>query len=300
MSYVPTGIWQVQKLIQRTVETTYGAKKTSSPSFTNVGSRVYLKENTKAAVERYRKEGSRDIYKMLKYGELYSISLRFGIFDTAMLRYGMELPNGAGTIEESLQFLYSKLLNNSGALLEKFKFYLGARCDQTEIVVNGGAYEVTQNYIVSDILAWNAAHGLTTPTYASVPTGDPWNVLTGGSSQLSLGGTAYDTDNAKITVKNRLEAIRPNGETKIKMLWPTNRDIDFEFEGWLKDDTEQDWVRNLTNLASAYYRLNSSGPKDITFTNLKFDDHEVSEGAVDNKHTKFKIKGSAEQVTVTA
>lgn len=293
-------MWGIVKLLQIVEETSYGQKVTASPSYNLAGLRVYMQETTKATAERYRKEGSRDIYKMLKTGEAYAFAIKCGIIDTRLLRYGTELPGGTGTIEKSLNFMYSKLMNNAGALQEQYKFYLGARCDRTELEIAGGVINLSQNWICQSITPFNATSGLTTPTFASAPTQDAWTALTGGSGQLTIGGTVYDTTRAKFTVNQKLEALKPNGESQIKMLWPTDREVLFEFDTWHIDETWFNAVKNLSNHATLVYTLNSTGPKTVTLGNIKFDDHDITDQSGSGRHTLQKVSGVAENIQVTA
>ena len=280
----------------------YGVKVTASPSYSQYGVRAQVSENTEDTIERYRAEGSRDIYKLLKTGELYSVTLMTNLIDTKPLRYGMELPSGAGTPEKSLNMVYSRYEDNgSSALVEYYYFYLGARIDMSELEITNGVVTLTQNLLCSRILGRSDTHGLTTPTFMTPSTADPWTSITGGSGQLIFPGpVTVDTPRAKITVKQNLEVGKPNGETRPKWIYPTNRDITFEFDTWVKDDVQRAAVENFTNYSTLIYRLNSTGPKDVTMANIRFYKCERSSRTNENKHLMEKLSGSPLSVTVTA
>jgi hypothetical protein len=51
-------------------------------------------------VTRKTQVGSRDIYAMVKTGEMYSFDVKFSPISAAFMNYGINLPNGTGTIEK--------------------------------------------------------------------------------------------------------------------------------------------------------------------------------------------------------
>lgn len=296
MSYKPTGPWDFQKVLQIVEETTYGSKVTASPAFQAIGANVYVKENSKTMASYYYTQGRRDLYRALKYGEVHTFNVKFQPLDTRLIRYGTELPGGSGTIEKSLNFLYSEILDG----VENYQFYLGARCDITDIEITDSQVQLSQNWICKDIPEETTTHGLTTPAFASFPTADPWTGASSGANPLSIGGTNYDTARFHVKVDQKLEAIKPNGEIQIKMLHPTKREVAVDFDVWLKDTTLKAAVRALTNYSAVEYTLSSAGPKKISLGNVRWDERDVTKDAGQDKHTLEKFSGRAETVTVTA
>lgn len=301
--YVPTGIWNVQKVLQIVEESdsAYGAKVTASPSYNAAGLKVFVQENSEALMAKFWTEGRRDMYRAVKYGEIHGFNVRTGLIDTRLLRYGSELPNGSGTIAKSLNFLYSQLLDNgSNALAEYFQFYLGARCDQTDLQIKEGVIELNQQWVCQNIPAIAAASGLTTPTHATTPTGDPWTSATSGLLPLDIDSTKYDTPDFKCSWKFKLESIRPNGNVQIKMLWPTTREIAGSFKTWWKGTTLRDAAVAMTNYNTLTYTLNATGPKTVALSNLRIHKRVKGEQTSDNKHTQEDFDFTAESSAVTA
>ncbi|MEM2141311.1 phage tail tube protein [Nitrososphaera sp.] len=292
MSYAPTGTWNVLKKLQFIEEATFG-QTPSSPAFTIAGHNVMLRETTEVSSQKYRESGSRDLYQMLKTGELYSFELRYQPVNTALVRYGTELPSGAGTIEKSLSFAYTQLVNDA----ETWYRFLGARTDQIEIEITEAAVQVSQNFLCKDIPAAVTADPFTTPTYAGADSLAPYTGASSGSNPLSINSVNYDTPRFKVTVNWNLEVIKPNGETQAKFILPTNRDISVEFDTWVKSDVLRSDAKSLT-ARSATYTIAPS--KTVTLTDLYLTRHSKSNDAGNSKHLMETLAGTAKSVAVSA
>lgn len=247
MSYAPTGTWNVLKQLQFVEETSFG-QTPASPSFISAGHNVMLRETTEVSSQKYRAAGSRDLYRLLKTGELYSFELRYQPVNTSLIRYGIELPSGAGTIEKSLSFAYSQLVSDA----ETWYRFLGARTDQVEIEVTEAAVQVSRNFLCKDIPAAVTSDPFTTPTYAGADSSAPYTGASSGSNPLSINSANYDTPRFKLTVNWNLEVIKPNGETQAKFILPTNRDIAVEFDTWVKDDVLRSDAKALAARSATY------------------------------------------------
>lgn len=299
MSYLPNGAWDFVKRPQYIEETTYGTTPTSSPSFTSAGVNAELNLTMTESVNRYRQLGSRNVYKFLETGELYSFELKYNPISTALIRYGTEAPAGAGTIEKALSFLWSQNRDVSGTMTEHFIFAKGARTDRIRIECTPDNITITQGFLCQDITTPATSHGLTTPTFASADTAAPWVGPTSGSNPLTHNALNYDVDRFVFEVSYNLDAIKPNGSTQIQFLVPTNCIVTGEFDALHKSDVLETDMKALTARAMSY-NLNSTGPKTATFTNAVIIGMDRGHVATENSARRDTYKFEAESVSVTA
>lgn len=262
MSYVVNGPWDITKQLQYIEETTYGTTPTSTPSFTNAGSIQSVRLNLEETVNRYRRLGGRDIYTALETGELYSFEVIYQPTSDALIKYGTNAPNGSGTIEKSLSFVYSEDINDT----ENYIFFEGAKTDRIRIEITPASVLVTQNFLCQNITTPATSHGLTTPTFASADSGTPLVGADGEADPFTHNSLSYDVDRFVIEVANNLDPIQVNGQTQISFLVPTNRDITGEFDVLRKNTTLEADMKTLAKRAATYDLDN--GTITATFTNM--------------------------------
>jgi len=222
-------------------ETVYGTTPTASPAFVYCGPLVDMTHNVEIGYLDQRQIGSRDLYAQIQTGIEFSFDITFNPVDEKMIKYGIDLPAGTGTIEKSISLLFSQKINGT----ETFIIYTGCRCDSTDIeITSDAAVEVSQTWLARDrVITVSANAGLTTPDFIlpnEVSSLEPWTNLSGttnANSPLTWNtGTNYiDVNSFSASVTNNLERIKPNGQKINKFVEPTLRDIEWEFATWLKD-----------------------------------------------------------------
>ncbi len=299
MSYLPNGPWDLVKRPQYIEEATYGTTPVASPSFTSAGVNSELSITMKESIDRYRQLGSRNVYKFLETGELYSFELHYNPISTALIRYGTETPNASGTIAKALSFLYSQNRDVAGTMTEHYVFLKGARTDKIRIECTPDNIKVTQNFLCQNVTTPSTSHGLTTPTFAPADTAAPWVGPTSGSNPLVHNSNNYDADRFVFEVSYNLDAIKPNGSTLIQFLTPTNCTVSGEFDVLHKDDLLEADMKTLSPRTMTY-TLNSTGPKTATFTNAVIVGLERGHKATENSARRDNFKFEAESVSVTA
>jgi hypothetical protein len=294
MSYVPTGQWTQTKKLQYIEESTYGLTPTASPVFTSAGEIESVSETTELALKRYRSLGMEDLYQFLKNGQMYSFEVVYQPISSALIKYGTQAQGGGtGTIDKSLSFLYSEDIND----IENYVFYKGARCDQVSVEVTNDSVKVSQNFICKDITTPSTTHGLTTPTFASANSAAPWTGTDGGSNPFTHNSNNYDVDKFKFTVARGLDAIRPNGETLIKLLIPTIRTITGEFDVVRKDTALITDCKNLTARAASY--VLKSSVSTATFTDMVLTSFATSRQATATEALRDSLKFEARTISVS-
>lgn len=296
MSYVLTGPWSQTKHLQYHEEESYGATDTSSPTFTNAGSIISLRENSSVTVNKYRRLGSETLYKALKTGEAYSFELVFQPTSTTLMRYASEVQGGGtGTIDKSLSFVYTEDINDT----ENFVYFEGSKCDKMKIEVTPASVLCTMNWICQNITVGASSSGLTTPTFASADTGTPWIGSTGASNPFTHNSNNYDVDNFTIDIGRNLDAIQPNGASQITFLQATNYDCTGSFDVLRKNTTL--WTDMQAHTArTATYTLNSASSKTLTITNMRLETMEAMHDAGANTVPRDRFTWNADYSSITA
>src|SRR5215213_5225676 len=159
MSYKLTGGWLVQKQLAYVEEVTYGTTPPNS-SFTHAGPIVDISDSQETQAIKYRQIGSRDMYAMIKTGEMYSFDVTYNPLAKDLIDYAINLPGvGSQNIGKSLSFVKSALVNNT----EMYTIYSGCVADSIDISVTAdSAVEVTISYIAKSISTPSTTAGLGT------------------------------------------------------------------------------------------------------------------------------------------
>lgn len=299
VEYTLTGGWQVQKQLAYVEETTYGTVPTN-PTFVNAGPIVDLTDSQETQAIKYRQIGSRDLYAMIKTGEAYSFDVTFNPLDTILLNYAINLPGiGSQNIGKSLSFIKSAIINGT----EMYTIYKGCRANSIDVSITAdGAVEVTASYIASDISVPSTTHGLgTVGSYGTNPTLIPWTNLSGGQDPLRIGGvttgSVVDTPSFSCSITHNLEQVKPNGQTTVKFVEPTLRDVTFEFDTWHYDTTQITARKNLT-ARDLYYKLSSTA--QLHFTDAYLESLSMADATGDTTPKTESYTGTAKSVVVEA
>lgn len=295
MSFARTFTGLIQKRLQYIEEATYGVTPSASPVFVSAGKIKRFSFNIDAQITRYRTAGLRKVSDFLNTGEMTSFEIEYQPFNTTLMKYGINDPAGTGTIEKSLSFLYSKLLNG----VEHYFLIKGAKTDQITVEVTKEAVTVTQSFLAKEAITpiTTANAGLTTPTFAAVPTGIPWVGRSGGANAFVYDGTAWYTPRLSCEVAWNLDPGQPIGDTYIRFLDPTNKDCNVDFDVWQKDTTFIAALKTEDRVDIAY-TLNSASSAIITITNFGNETYSLEEDAESNETTTEPSSGGCTDISV--
>src|SRR5215212_9205272 len=266
MSFPVTTSLRVVKPLQYVVEATRGVTPTT-PTFINAGPIQEFTPNIETNSVNYRMLGSPDLYKVLKTGERFSFDITFNPIDRLLLSKGVNLDSQDVTHnrDQSLTFLLSQQMNNAGTLSEQYIVAKGCTCDSTSVEISLEAVNVSQTWIANDIPIPTTAHGLTTPTFASVITASPWTGLTAGASSLTHNGNTYVLRGFSCTIAHNTDQFQPIGESNVFATIPTIRDISGSFDVVHKDNLLSTDAENVTARAAT---IKLSTDTKITFTDM--------------------------------
>ncbi len=295
MSFQRTFSGAIVKRLQYIEEATYGVTPSASPAFITAGKIKRFSFNIDAQIERYRGVGNGKVEDFLNTGEMTAFELEYQPFNADLMAYGINDAGGAGTIEKSLSFLFSKLIDG----VEHFYLIKGCKTDQISVEVTKEAVSVTQSFLakeaITPIITANA--GLTTPSFAANPTGKPWVGRDGGANAFVYNAVPWYTPRLNCEVSWNLDPGQPIGDTYIRFLDPTNKDCNVSFDVWQKDTT---FIADLKTEArrNLAYTLNTATSAIITMTNFGNENYQLEEDGDSNETTTEPASGGCEDISI--
>lgn len=234
--------------------------------------------------------GSEDIFDRVKNGELYSFTVKSNIFNTTLLKYGITAAGGgAGTIDESLTFKFSKYIAGT----EVYTQMKGARCSSTTLTLERGAWEMEQTYVCQDITIDNATDpdSGTVTNLSAIPTNAIWKHQDAGATPFTWNSVNYGERRFSMTVTRDLATQMVNGTNTIIYTKPSHRTIEFSVDVIRGTQTLLTDYENQTKRA-AVYEIND-GTAQINFTDCYIT-------SWDERHTATDTDVLIEPITVTA
>ena len=273
--------------------TSYGVTPTSSPSFTAAGLNTEITLNPDVVHQDVDVLGSEDVVDAVKTGELYTFTTRFNPTDSVLLNYGLVTGSGTGTINASLSFLYSEKLNGT----ENFTILKGCRPTSTTCSLERGTWNVDMTWICKDITTPATAHGLTSPTFATIPTASPLTHTDAGSDPFSWNSTATAERRFSTTVTREMSILSVNGESNITFAKPSSRRIEFSVDVFVKNTTLLADFKAKTARA-ATYKFSSSPSKTFTYSNAVITGYSSARSATTTDAFVESINARAEGLTI--
>ncbi len=250
MSYQLTNSLKIKKQLQyyEGAAGTYAVIPTAPVTLTHAGPIRTLPEAHEMQSINYRYIGSEDRFAEIPTGTAYTFTTTFNPISPTLLGYGLNpAGTGAGSIDRDLQFIKSRLVNG----VEKYQWYLGARCNSCEISISGdSAVEGSMDWICKSITDWSTDHGMGvgTVTWGTNPTTLPWTNTSPGPANVPLrfNNVELHTKQTTFTVNRNLHAEKPAGETQILWLDPTFRDVSGSFSTYLRGGVQRADMVGLT------------------------------------------------------
>ena len=265
----------------------------SSPSYTAAGRVLELEIIRDIADTPINVLGDEDVFDQIKNEELYSFTVKSQIYDTTLLKYGVNAANGSGTIDESLTFKFSKYASGT----EVFTEMTGCRCASTTLTLERGAWEMDQTWICKSISLDNSTDPDTTPTnVTALPTDTVWRHQDAGSTPFLWNSVNFGERSFSMTVTRDLGVMKVNGDNEIIYSKPTHRNIEFSVDVIRSGITLVTDYEAKTKRA-AVYEIND-GTAQINFTNATIIDWTERHTATDTDLLIEPITGRAESVAV--
>ena len=267
----------------------------SSPTYIAAGRVLELQINRDITDTPVNVLGDEDVFDSIKNEELYTFTVKSQIYDTNLLAYGIEpCGGGAGSIDESLSFKFSKNLAGT----EYFTKMTGCRCTSTTLSLSMGAWEMDQTWVCQDISIDNTTDPDTTPTnITSIPTTTVWRHQDTGSTPFTWNSTNFGERSFGMTVTRDLATYKVNGQSTILYTKPSHRGIDVSI----------DVIRNTTTLLTDFenktertfsYELNN-GTAQLDFTGGVITSWDERHTATDTDILIEPVTIRAEAVTIS-
>ena len=171
---------------QWVAEATEGTTPTASPSFTSLGAVKSAAIKINGNFVDVAQLGAEDLITIVQGQQDYETQFKLsavnssGIITRLIGVYNYATP--AGTVNESISIVFSIYLNGT----ENYIFCKGSRIKEGSISMDiGKETEITVSFTHTNISTPSSSHGLTTPTFASLPSGAVWDWIAGGTTPVS-------------------------------------------------------------------------------------------------------------------
>jgi len=276
-----------------TTPTAYGTTPTSSPTFVAAGLNTEITLNPDVVHQDVDVLGSEDIVDAVKTGELYTFTTRFNPTDSVLLNYGLVSGAGTGTVDASLSFIFSEKLDNT----EYYTILKGCLPTSTTLSLERGTWNADMTWICKEITTPTTSHGLTSPTFVSIPTASPLTHTDAGADPFAWNTTATPERRFSTTVTRDMSVLSVNGESTITYAKPTTRRIEFSVDAFVKNTTFLTDFKAKTARA-ATYKFSSSPAKTLTYSNCVITGWSSARSATTTDAYVESITARAEGLTI--
>ena len=252
-----------QFVVEGTTATTYAITPTN-PAFSPVGRDATLIESPTPTKDNLRIGGKLDRQRSDLIREVNTVTLAFKLVETdfALLKWLTNLPNGAGTPDESRTFFWS-YKNNAGT--EIFQVFKGCHVDTYTLTVdNLGYITVTCNMMCKTITTVTPTIG--TGSFATPNVTAPLNNKDAGLEPFTYNSTVTEIENFSITVAFVYGMQDSIGSSTKLFARPTQRTITGSAVIYKKDDTLQSDARTVINNTAIFKLKGSVTTQIFTFT----------------------------------
>lgn len=271
-----TSAQQFVKLPMFVEDTTEGTFPTSSPSFTTCGSATSLDITKNNAVIPIGQVGSEDVLDIATGTYSYQASMRAQLIDSSFAKRfvnAVNWPTPTGTIAATMSMIHSQYIN--GATENYIKITSARPKRATFELSTNSPIVATYELEAMNVAKPNTAHGLTTPTFASNPSGAVWVHTDGGSGPFLWNSIALNLKQISVTFERNTTAEPIIGQNTPFGTLPHLREISGSFtvlytaaEGTtLETDYENAASRTIAwTLKTATSTLTISGAEITNYT----------------------------------
>ena len=249
-------------------------------------------------------QGSRKQYADIQMGMEAVITLDYRFLNTKLLNYGIQDPNGTGTIEESLAFIFSRKIDDTEM------FCVASGCTTEQATVNFDRVPTcSQQFYSSNVSEWLTLAELKTlltvvtdVSFAAALTAEPWTHLTGSdgsSSSVTVDSGSTDITKMTITVNNNLLKQKPLGYLNVRFVEAGNKVVTVSVEPYLYSNKFFLLVRNYTSFSIVGCLRLASPTVNITVTGVKLNSYTDKVSAAGGDFTTVPSAGTAIDVSCT-
>lgn len=238
--------------------------------------------------------GNYDLHSSVHTGRLDRITLNYAPTGMDIVKRGMILPGGAGTVEEPLTLIESTLINN----VQMYRLHVGCVLTSQSAQINRTQFRINHTYEVHEVSDWVTDHGLTTydfVTYSEIPTDPSLSHLSPGEDPCEIDSVVRDVNDFRWDINWPLARLEPNGYFSFKDARQSARRIGVSLTSFLKDNVLKNYVKNYSEI-DVSYRIKGDGAAagtfELLFNRCKFDRYSQSQSAGGNAFATETISGS--------
>ncbi len=257
---------------QWVAETTEGTTPTASPSFTSLGAVKTASIKFNGNYVDVAQLGSEDLITIIQGQQEYETSFTLtAVNKTGILTRLIDAANygtPAGTVNQTISIIFSIYLNGT----ENYILCKGSRIKEGSISMDiGKETEITVSFIHTTITTPNASHGLTTPSFASLPTGAVYGWTDGGTTPLSWNSVGQLCKKVTLNINRSSKPDYTLGNLDPHSSQPHGRRITGDFTTlWTSTTLEADFKAGTARTLALVLK---TGTITITITGAKITDY---------------------------
>ena len=196
----------------------------------------------------------------------YMLDVTYYPQTSTFLKYGINAQGGgSGSIDKSLSLLWQLPLSG----VSSSYIPAGFRVNTLKLAGQAGKPLVANvNGQYASLYGPTGTPLLTTPTYATDPGTKPWNFDDGGSSNVTIGGTWYDTVSIEADFARNLKPIWTMQSTNLTYLPPANRMVTGTIKNIAEAGGNIGVLEALTEQTLVW--VLKSGTSTLTVSNVSF------------------------------
>lgn len=257
---------------QWVAETTEGTIPTSSPTFTSLGAVKTASIKVGGNFVDVAQLGSEDLITILQGQQSYETSFTLSAVNAtgiiARLIGAQNYATPSGLINETISIIFSVYLNGT----ENYIICKGSRIKDGSISMDiGKETEITVNFVHTTITTPSSSHGLTNPTFASLPSGSVWGWTDGGTSPISWNSSGIDCKKFTLNIARNTTPDYTLGNLDPHSSQAHGRRITGDFTVlWTATTLEADFKAGTARTLAAVIK---TGTCTITVTGAKITDY---------------------------
>ena len=257
---------------QWVAEATEGTTPTASPTFTSLGAVKSASIKIGGNFVDVAQLGAEDLVTIVQGQQDYETSFTLSAVNATSIIarligvYNYGTPTG--TVNESISILFSIYLNGT----ENYIICKGSRIKEGSISMDiGKETEITVSFTHTTITTPSSSHGLTTPSFASLPSGAVWDWLAGGTTPLSWNSVGQLCKKVTINISRNSKPDHTLGNSDPHSSQPHGRRISGDFTTlWTSSTLETDFKAGTARTLAIVIK---TGTSTITCTGTKIVDY---------------------------
>lgn len=236
--------------------------------------------------------GKYDPHSSVPNGITHTFTLNYSPIDGDLIERALNLPDGTGTIEETLFFIERTKINN----VLNYRKRLGCMTKQNTGQINRNGFKINHIFEARSISDWATSHGLPgTPDFVSlseVPIDAPLTHLSPGVDPCSITTIGVtDVSDFRWDCVWELAKLDPNGEYSYKDIDPAARRINLTLTSWIKDSSLKGLAESHDEVDVSYELSGGGSPYTLTFERCKFSSYRPSAQAGQARHMMHTLTG---------